>query len=127
MACPLFVPGTALAGSPPASPLGAIFTGCCQAAAAADISDDLLRHGCNTGYARARCSHAAAVEVDAVRFRIKSHSDGVISVAWSSERDHHPVGVGVLELKPQPEQASPLEQQARACAAVYLQRTGAAW
>jgi len=107
--------------------LGAIFTGSCHSDGSAHASEELVRDGCNTGYARNRCLHAAALDVDAVRFRIQSHAKGVIQIAWSSERDHHPVAVGTLQLRQDVVDGSPLDQQGRACAAVYLQRTGAAW
>lgn len=132
MACPCFLPVAPLAGSPPSSPLGALFRGTCSAAPdapknAAPIDDALLLTGCNQGYARNRCPRAAASEVDAARFRIKSHASGVIEVGWSHERDHHPVAVGVLRLTEAPAGATPLEAQARACAAIYLHRKGLNW
>ena len=127
MACPRFLPNTILAGSSPASPLGALFAGQCAAAATEAIGDALLQTGCNQGYARERCAAAAESPVDADRFRIKSHAAGVIEVAWSEERDHHPVAVGVLELREVPVGSEPLEQQARACVAVYLRRKGVNW
>ena len=40
--------------------------------------------------------HAAQSDADAFRFLIKSNRDGVVEVAWSSERNHHPVAVGTL-------------------------------
>jgi len=132
MPCPLFLPdsplgGTALAGSASAAPLGAVFEGLCGVDPQAEIPESLLKQGCNTGYARDKCPRAAAIENDATRFRIKSHISGIIEVAWSLERDHHPVAVGTLRLAELPETSEPLELQARACAAVYLRRTGAGW
>lgn len=127
MACPYFLPVTPLAGSAAASPLGAVFSGSCAAAPETEPSEVLLRTGCNQGYARAFCPHAAASQVDAARFRIKSHHAGVIEVAWSHERDHHPVAVGVLRLREDQVDPAPLEAQARACIAVYLRRKGVNW
>ncbi len=127
MACPRFLPTTILAGSSPASPLGALFAGFCAAAPDAPIDDTLLRTGCNQGYARNRCPAAADSPIDAARFRIKSHTAGVIEVAWSQERDHHPVAVGNLQLREHPISTNPLEQQARACIAVYLRKKGVNW
>ena len=118
------MPETPIPGSPAASPLGAGFTGSC--ASGGSPAELLLPH-CNHGYARSFCPHANAVEADAARFRICSHAGGVIEIAWSTERDHHPVAVGILRLTEAATNPAPLEQQARACAKVYLQRTGAAW
>jgi len=127
MACPCFLPVTPLAGSPPASPLGALFCGSCSTDPEAATDDALLHTGCNQGYARNRCPRAAASEIDAARFRIKSHASGVIKVAWSHERDHHPVAVGVLSLTETPTGSTPLEAQARAVVAVYLRHKGMHW
>jgi hypothetical protein len=132
MACPRFLPDSFLGGAPmggaaAASPLGALFTGRCAADPSLDIPEPLLRTGCNTGYARHECPRAAAIEADAYRFRIKSHAEGIIQVAWSEERDHHPVAVGALRLAEAKGEAGPLETQARACIAVYLRRTGETW
>ena len=127
MACPRFLPTSILAGSSPASPLGALFAGHCAGAPNEAIDDALLRTGCNQGYARDRCPAAAVSPVDAARFRIKSHAAGVIEVAWSQERHHHPVAVGALHLRDVPTGIEPLELQARACVAVYLRRKGVNW
>ena len=132
MPCPLFLPGsllggTALAGSASAAPLGALFGGVCGADPGFDIPESLLKHGCNAGYARGECPRAASVDLDALRFRIKSHTQGIIEVAWSKERDHHPVAVGTIRLAEMPGTNDALELQARACAAVYLRITGATW
>ncbi|MCU1326346.1 MAG: hypothetical protein JWN34_1716 [Bryobacterales bacterium] len=124
MPCPLFVPETVIAGSTAAFPLGAVFHGSC---AAHVVADDGLLQRCNTGYARQVCPQAAEIQTDAVRFRIRGHAAGVIEIAWSTERDHHPVAVGVLSLEKATDKPGTLEQQARACAGVYLQNTGLAW
>ena len=71
------------------------------------------------------CARAAQSDADAFRFLIKAHRDGVVDVAWSSERNHHPVAVGILAISSiagAPE-SGPLERQARAYAAAYLRQT----
>jgi len=122
MACPLFLPVSPLTGfAPEALPLGNLFGGECAAQAGTLIPTDTLRLCCNTGYARGCCEHAAGQHADANRFLIKSYGDGAVEIAWSTERDHHPVAVGTLRLtdaSSAPE--SPLERQARACVTAYL-------
>jgi hypothetical protein len=122
MACPLFLPASPLTGfAPEALPLGNLFAGQCAAQAGTLIPTDTLRRCCNTGYARGCCEHAAGQQADANRFLIKSYGDGTVEIAWSTERDHHPVAVGTLRLtdaSSAPE--SPLERQARACVSAYL-------
>jgi hypothetical protein len=116
MACPLFLPASPLAG----------FTdlqgGECATQPGALIPLDTLRRCCNTGYARATCEHAAQSDADAFRFLIKSNCDGVVGVAWSIERDHHPVAVGTLLVTGTAAVEGPLERQARACAAAYFRQ-----
>ena len=124
MPCPLFVPETVVPGSAAASPLGAVFRGSCAANA---VADDALLQRCNTGYAREVCQHAAGLDADAVRFRIRAHAGGAIEIAWSTERDHHPVAVGILSLTDNAGDTGTLDRQARACASVYLQKTGNVW
>jgi hypothetical protein len=78
---------------------------------------DKLRRCCNCGYARATC------EADAVQFLIKSDRDGVVEVAWSLERNHHPLAVGLFNFSPGSSRAETLlEQQALAFSAAYLQQ-----
>jgi hypothetical protein len=84
---------------------------------------DKLRVCCNRGYARGVCASAAIAEADAVQFLIRSDRDGVIEVAWSLERNHHPVAVGQVNFSPgQSPGQTVLEQQALAFSAAYLQR-----
>ncbi len=117
MACPFFLPSSPLAG------LSDLHGGECAAEAGALIPVDLLRSCCNSGYARACCSRAAQSDADAFRFLIKANRDGVIDVAWSSERNHHPVAVGSLAVNPAAAATSePLERQARAYVAGYLRQ-----
>ncbi len=113
MACPLFLPGASR---------GDYDAGDCAAQRGVQISDGTLRRCCNAGYARAVCRHAAQSDADAFRFLIKSHEAGVIAVAWSSERNHHPVAVGTILVNGTAAGDDPLERQARACAATYFRR-----
>ncbi len=119
MACPLFLPAS------PLSDFEDGWTGCCAAQPGVAIPVDTLRRRCNPGYARDACAYAACAEPDAFRFLIQSESDGVSTVAWSSERDHHPLAVGTLLVAPEGEATNPLERQARACASADLWRTRA--
>lgn len=117
MACPLFLPASPLSGFDDAC------DGECAAQPGARIPIDTLRYRCNAGYARDACEHAAGAEPDAFRFLIQSNRDGVVRVAWSSERDHHPVAVGTLLVTATAAPAGPLECQARACVAAYLRQS----
>ncbi|HTA45827.1 MAG TPA: hypothetical protein VK789_25450 [Bryobacteraceae bacterium] len=116
MACPLFLPSSPLAD------FEDLYTGACAAQPGSLIPSDTLRHCCNAGYARGSCEHAAKSEADAYRFLIKSNLGGGVEVAWSSERDHHPVAVGKLLVIGSAAVDDPLQRQARACAAAYLQQ-----
>ena len=106
-------------------PPGDAWGGECAADPGTLIPLDMLRRCCNTGYARESCERAARAEADAARFMIRSDRDGAVEVAWSLERNHHPVAVGVLAL-PMAECSSPLERQARAYADCYLRWKGRA-
>ena len=127
MACPLFLPSSPLPGyASETSSLGDMYGGECASQPGVLIPVDTLRCHCQAGYARQACSHAAQSEPDAFRFQIKSHREGVIAVAWSSERDHHPLAVGTLQLADDAGDADdPLERQARAYAAAYSRQTRA--
>ena len=116
MACPLFLP------SEPLSSFEDACGGECAAQPGIALPVDQLRHCCNAGYAREACAYAAQVEADAFRFMIKSDQDGVVAVAWSSERNHHPLAVGTLLLRADTEIQSPLELQARAYASAYARQ-----
>jgi hypothetical protein len=120
MACPLFVPESPLAG------FTDLYGGECAAQAGELIPVDVLRQCCNAGYARDFCLRAARSDADVFRFAIKANRDGVIDVAWSSERNHHPVAVGTLavDCRTDATEAGPLERQARVYAAAYLQQIG---
>ena len=65
-------------------------------------------------------------DADALRFLIKANRDGIVEVAWSSERNHHPVAVGILavDCNSGAIESTPLERQARAYAMAYVRRTG---
>lgn len=118
MACPLFLP---------ASPLGDFdnaWSGECAAQPGESLPADTLRNRCNRGYARGDCAFAASAEPDAFRFMIKSNRNGSIEVAWSSERNHHPLAVGTLIVDGAEAVREPLECQARACVTEYLRQTG---
>ena len=118
MACPLFLPVSPLAGT-------ACFEGHCGADPEAAIAPEVLRLCCNPGYARNSCARAAGVEADAFRFLVKTKRHGEAEVAWSIERDHHPVTVGVATVTlaaAHTDPAKPLEWQARTYAAARLNR-----
>jgi len=119
MACPLFLPVAPLAG------FSDLYGGECAAEAGA-IPDDTLRRCCNAGYARGSCPRAEQSDADAFRFLVRANRGGVVDVAWSSERNHHPLAVGTLPMDCSIEarESGPLELQARACAAAYLRQAG---
>ncbi|MES1260378.1 MAG: hypothetical protein ABUS49_01485 [Acidobacteriota bacterium] len=109
MPCPLFLPDSAS----------------CEAQPGAVVPADVIRRCCEQGYARHVCPHAAASEADAARFLIRAERNGTIEVAWSLERNHHPVATGTLAIDAsQAASGTPLERQAHALAAEYLRRTG---
>lgn len=116
MACPLFLPA-----------LNDPDEGRCAGDPAAIIPSDTLRRCCTNGYARGVCERAAGTDADAIRLLIKANRGGTIEVAWSIERNHHPVAVGSMQVTGSisPDQ-TPLERQACACAASYLRQIGAA-
>jgi hypothetical protein len=120
MACPLFVPASPLTG------FTDLYGGACAAEPGALIPVDVLRQCCNTGYARGSCQRAGRSEADAFRFLIKANRNGAVDVAWSSERNHHPVAVGTLavDCKTGTTPRAPLESQARAYAVAYLLQNG---
>jgi hypothetical protein len=123
MSCPLFLPASPLAGfASEASSLGDFYGGECAVQPAALIPVDTLRRCCNAGYGRTACEHAAQSDADAFRFLIKSRNEGVVQVAWSSERNHHPVAVGTLSVSGPGDSADPLERQARAFASAYFRQ-----
>ena len=137
MPCPLFLPSSPLGDLiQDGMPLGEIYGGECSADAGALIPIDTLRHCCNFGYAAAQCERARRAHADAARYLIKSDREGVVEVAWSVEKNHHPVAVGTLLIgtadapssKPdhcEPiDRSEPIDLQARAAAASYLRRTG---
>jgi hypothetical protein len=111
MPCPLFLP---------AASLGDYYAGVCSAAASDPIAPDTLRKCCNVGYARRTCERAANTEADAIEFVVRADRGGEVELGWSMERNHHPLAVGVMILPPSP--ATPLEFQARAFGAAYLQQ-----
>ena len=126
MPCPLFLPASPIDGPvADAMPLGDVFGGRCAADVDTLVPIDKLRGCCNFGYARAVCERAAGIDVDAARFLIKSDHDGVTQVAWSTERNHHPVAVGTLQISISSQAGEePLERQARAYVSSWMRRTG---
>lgn len=125
MACPLFVPTSPLGELVSrAAPLGDIYCGSCSAEPEVPIEPDTLRRFCNFGYARGQCARAAQSEADAVRLLIRADDGHAVEVAWSIERDHHPVAVGVEIVQISVEAASsPLAAQVHACARSYARQT----
>jgi hypothetical protein len=108
MGCPLFLPSSH-------------FQGCCVADPNTPVPPETVRSCCNPGYARGLCARAAGIEADAFRFLIRKRSFEGIEVAWSIERDHHPVAVGTLLLTEAGATATtPLEYQARFAAMTLL-------
>ena len=128
MACPLFLPASPIAGfAAEAMPLGDLYGGQCAADPEALIPVERLRRCCNTGYARATCERAGQSDADALRFLVRAHRGETVEVAWAIERNHHPVAVGSIGITGMPvPDRSPLESQARACAAAFLRQIGAA-
>lgn len=114
----------------PASPLTGftdLYGGECVADPGALITVDILRQCCNAGYARDVCRRAAQSDADVFRFAIKADREGVVDVAWSSERNHHPVAVGTLAVDCRTAACTnedPLQRQARVYATAYLRQIG---
>jgi len=129
MSCPLFLPASPLGDfASEGMPLGDAYGGACAGASGSAIEHDKIRRCCNIGYARATCEQARHSSADAARFLVTADRGAIIEVAWSLERDHHPVGVGTLQVVLDGIDAleAPLERQARACATSYLRRVGRA-
>jgi hypothetical protein len=127
MACPLFLPAAPLKGyAPEATPLGELYDGRCAADPGDVIPPGTLRLCCNRGYARDVCGRAATASADAFRFIVRADDGDAVTVAWSSERDHLPVEVGIIPVVAMRSAApdNPLELQARACAAAYRRLAG---
>ena len=106
MPCPLFLPANRQEGT-------------CAADPGVAIGEELLRICCQRGYARQKCTRADRIETDAVRFLIRKDSDGEVEVAWSLEKDHHPVAVGTVAAGTSTGDAT-LDHQIAACVADYL-------
>ena len=107
--------------------LGALFGGVCAGDHSAAIDFDTLRRYCNFGYARGYCKRAGQSDADAVRMMVKARRGELVEIAWSVERDHHPVAVGCMEIDMN-SVANPtgdvLACQAHACAAAYFGKNG---
>ncbi len=119
MACPFFLPRAPLDG------FSDVYGGECAAESRATIPAGTLRTCCNHGYGRDICARAAQSDSDAFRFAIKANRSGAVDVAWSSERNHHPVAVGTLTVDGGTRDNGPLERQARVYVAAYLRQIGA--
>jgi len=100
------------------------YAGHCAGQPDAEIPADKLRRWCNRGYARDICAHAAGEDADAAQLLVKRATDGVVEIAWSLERNHHPVAVGVLSVGREQTGNTPLEAQAVALANAYLEFKG---
>ena len=107
-------------------PLGDPYVGACTAGQA-QVPDGRLRTCCNTGYARGACpSFPGGDAPDALRFGIVQWKDGVATIRYVVERDHHPFDHGTLQLQ----ECEPLgdgkgaivKRQARAFLHSYLRR-----
>ena len=125
MACPLFVPSSPLGDLVSiAAPLGDLYAGHCSADPAAPVDPDTLRRFCNFGYARGHCERAAQSEADAVRLLVRADDGQAVEVAWSVERDHHPVAVGVesVQIGVDGPAATAFLSQVRACASSYVRQ-----
>ncbi|HWE48586.1 MAG TPA: hypothetical protein VG273_02280 [Bryobacteraceae bacterium] len=115
MACPLFLPSARLGD------FDDVYSGECAADPGAIVPVDVLRLCCNRGYARGTCQRAAQAEADAFRFLIRAAGRGTVEVAWSIERDHHPVAVGKSAITDSTARSNqPLERQALVCAMSLL-------
>jgi len=132
MACPLFIPSSALGDLVTTSaPLGDVYAGQCAASPDAEIEPETLRRCCNRGYARRHCDRAAQADSDAVRVLVRADDGRSVQVAWAMERDHHPVAVGVETVEVVAGEITPsgtltaLAAQVRACAASYARQTHA--
>jgi hypothetical protein len=111
MACPLFLPIPQ-----PDDP----YSGICAADPGVPVPAPILRSCCRRGYARGACERAGHAEADAVRFLIKSDSDGEVVVAWAREHDHHPLAVGVASALSPGTGDETLDAQISAYAASYI-------
>jgi hypothetical protein len=112
-------------------PLGDPYAGVCTASQA-QVPDARLRTCCNAGYARGACpSFPGGDAPDAVRFGIVRRKDGVATILYVIERNHHPFDHGTLELPEGTEQGALqregklVERQARAFLGSYLRRAPA--
>jgi hypothetical protein len=125
MACPFFIPTAPLGDLVSiAPPLGDFFDGHCAADLSASIDVEILRRHCNFGYARGCCERAARSEADAVRLMVRGQRGSVVEIAWSIERNHHPVAVGRIDVETTREPLGDvLTRQAHACAMAYMRKT----
>ncbi len=90
MACPLFLPST------PLGDFEDVYGGECASDPGALVPEDVLRAAAIQAMRAGVVERAALTDADSFRFLIKSVTHGTVEVAWSIERDHHPVAVGAL-------------------------------
>ncbi len=113
-------------------PLGDRWDGVCHAApGAARRPDDSVLQLCNMGYARGQCRDFPEGDgPDAVRFSVRACRQGLVSLYYAIERDHHPFAHGPLMYSPaigslsEPPASELLDRQACAYAESYLWRAG---
>jgi hypothetical protein len=131
MACPLFIPSFSPGNLVTIAAPGDLCEGWCAADPSASLDPDMLRRHCNPGYARRHCERAAQADADAVRVLVRGDNGRAVEVAWSIERNHHPVAVGVETVEIVPGETAPagsltaLAAQVRACAEAYARQTHA--
>jgi hypothetical protein len=104
VACPYFLPQVPLETGPwvhaPRWPLGAAYTGICQA-----CPDELFEPSaecqetlCNRGYARGICERfPPSAPFDAVRFSVLEETAESPRFVWILEQEHTPAQFGVFE------------------------------
>jgi len=110
-------------------PLGDLWMGVCTAVADEPWQPDAnALHTCNLGYARGECGRFPSAEgPDAVRFAIRSDDGECVTIAWVTERDHHPFAHGSMAFSTRDRcvrEPSPrvVAAQAQAYAESYLRR-----
>ncbi len=101
MACPYFIPEqrceSELWTHRARLPLGDGYSGGCCAPGhdGVALTDEMLKSACNLG--NARCERLPADRtMDSVRFYVKSDEGSKLTVQYCAEREHRPVGHGVL-------------------------------
>lgn len=136
MACPFFYPVARFETDtweiPPRLPLGDPYSGECRAPDAVFQPDeDHVRHVCNLGYGRARCSRFPPTSaIDAVRFNLTPESGELIRIQFVFEKECWPKAHGVFECRGSAGNLTGdsddqiLRKQAAAFVQSYLRRKG---